>query len=242
VQAFRASGVPGEIGITNSNTSYEPADDRPETLAATELARDHDARIFHGPVFGKGYPQSVLDFYAAKGAPFPIEPGDMEIIAAPTDFLGVNLYSRARIEADPERSIGYRHARPTLPLLPMGYEAAPHSLGDFVRWVSKEYGHPKIYITENGVCDNTEPVNGVIDDHTRIELLRGFLAGLHGAIRDGAEVRGYYQWSLMDNFEWSFGYSKRFGMVYTDFETQARIPKKSAAFYSDVIEANGVDA
>ena len=193
-------------------------------------------------MFGKGYPQSVLDFYAAKGAPLPIEPGDMEIIAAATDFLGVNLYSRARIEADPDRSIGYRHARPTLPLLPMGYEAAPRSLGDFVRWVSNEYGHPRIYITENGVCDNTEPVNGVIDDHTRVELLRGFLAGLHGAIQDGADVRGYYQWSLMDNFEWSFGYSKRFGMVYTDFETQARIPKKSAAFYSDVIEANGVDA
>ncbi|MEO9256685.1 MAG: family 1 glycosylhydrolase, partial [Tepidiformaceae bacterium] len=136
VEAFRASGVKGEIGITNSNTSYEPADDRPETLAATELARDHDARLFHGPVFGKGYPQSVLGFYAAKGAPFPIEPGDMEIIATPTDFLGTNLYSRARIEADPERSIGYRQARPTLPLQPMGYEAAPHSLGDFVRWVS----------------------------------------------------------------------------------------------------------
>jgi beta-glucosidase len=242
VQAFRASGVTGEIGITNSNTSYEPADERPETLAATELARDHDARLFHGPVFGKGYPQSVLDFYASKGAPFPIEPGDMEIIASPTDFLGTNLYSRARIEADPDRSIGFRQARPTLPLLPMGYEAAPHSLGDFVRWVSKEYDHPKIYITENGVCDNTEPVNGVIDDHTRIDLLRGFLAGLHGAIQDGCDVRAYYQWSLMDNFEWSFGFSKRFGMVYTDFETQARIPKKSAAFYSDVIHTNAVDA
>jgi beta-glucosidase len=242
VQAFRASGVTGEIGITNSNTSYEPADDRPETLAATELARDHEARLFHGPVFGKSYPQSVLDFYASKGAPFPIEPGDMEIIASPTDFLGTNLYSRARIEADPDRSIGFRQARPTLPLLPMGYEAAPHSLGDFVRWVSKEYDRPKIYITENGVCDNTEPVNGVIDDHTRIDLLRGFLTGLHGAIQDGCDVRAYYQWSLMDNFEWSFGFSKRFGMVYTDFETQARIPKKSAAFYSDVIHTNAVDA
>ena len=246
VQAFRASGAAsgakGEIGITNSNTSYEPFDSAPETLAATELARDHDARVFHGPVFGKGYPASVLKFYAEKGAPFPIEAGDMEIIASPTDFLGTNLYSRAVIQADSEHSIGFRQARPTLPLLPMGYEAAPHALGDFVRWVSNEYGHPKIYITENGVCDNTEPVDGVIDDHTRVELLRGFLAGLHGAIEDGCDVRGYYQWSLMDNFEWSFGYTKRFGMVYTDFETQQRIPKKSAAFYSEVIRNNAVDA
>ncbi len=242
VEAFRASGVQGEIGITNSNTSYEPADDRPETLAATERARDFDSRLFHGPVFGKGYPQSVLDYYASKGAPFPIESGDMETIAAPTDFIGLNLYSRARIEADLDRSIGFKSARPTLPLTPMGYEAAPHALGDFVRWLTKEYDRPKIYITENGVCDNTEPVNGVIDDHARLELVRGFLAGLHRAIQDGADVRAYYLWSLMDNFEWSFGYSKRFGMVYTDFDTQQRIPKASAAFYSDVARSNAVDA
>ena len=242
VQAFRASGKPGEIGITNANTSYEPADDSPETLRATELARDFDARLFHGPVYGKGYPQSVVDYYASHGVPLPVEPGDMEVIASPTDFLGVNLYSRQRILPDDSRGVGYRNAPPTLPLLPMGYEAAPHSLGDFVRWVSNEYGRPKIYITENGVCDNAEPVNGVIDDHVRIDLLRGFLAGLHGAIQDGADVRAYYQWSLMDNFEWAYGFSKRFGMVWTDFATQARIPKRSATFYSEAIRRNGIEA
>ena len=241
VRAFRDGGYPGEIGITNANTSYEPADDRPETLRALELARDFDTRLFHGPVYGRGYPQSVLDYYESKDAPFPIEPGDMEIIAAPTDFLGLNLYSRAVIEPDDERSLGFRPARPTLPLTPMGYEAAPHALGDFVRFVSKEYGNPLIYITENGVCDNTEPVNGVVDDQDRIDLLHGFLAGLHGAIQDGANVRAYYLWSLMDNFEWSFGFSKRFGMVYTDFGTQQRIPKRSAAFYSELIDRNGLD-
>ncbi len=97
VQAFRASGRMGEIGVTNANTSYEPADDSPEALAATELARDFDSRTFHGPVYGRGYPQSVLKYYAEHGAPLPVQPGDMEIIAAPTDFLGVNLYSRGRI-------------------------------------------------------------------------------------------------------------------------------------------------
>ena len=242
VAAFRASGRAGEIGITNANTSYEPADDRPETQQAVELARDFDSRLFHGPVFGRGYPGSVLRYYESKGAPFPIEDGDMEAIAAPIDFLGVNLYSRARIEPAPERGVGYRTAAPTLPLLPMGYEAAPHALGDFVRWVSKEYGNPRIYITENGVCDNTEPgPDGAIDDHVRIDLLRGFLVGLHGAIEEGADVRAYYQWSLLDNFEWAYGYRMRFGMVYTDFETQARIPKRSAAWYSEVIRRNGVE-
>lgn len=240
VQAFRASGRPGEIGITNANTSYEPADDSPETLAATELARDFDSRLFHGPVFGKGYPASVLKFYAERGASFPIEAGDMAVISEPTDFLGLNLYSRQRIQ--PGGSLGFQPAAPTLPLLPMGYEAAPRSLGDFVRWVSAEYGRPKIYITENGVCDNTMPEDGVINDEIRVSLLRQFLAGLHAAMRDGADVRGYYQWSLMDNFEWAFGYAMRFGMVYTDFATQARVPKASAAFYSDVIRKNGVEA
>lgn len=242
VQAFRASGRAGEIGITNANTSYEPDNDAPETLAATELARDFDSRLFHGPVFGKGYPRSVINYYEAKDAPFPVLPGDMETIAARTDFLGVNLYSRARIIPDPGRGIGFTEARPTLPLLPMGYEAAPRSLGDFVRWVSKEYGNPRIYITENGVCDNTEPdANGVIDDHVRIELLNGFLAGLHGAIQDGADVRAFYQWSFMDNFEWAYGFSKRFGIVHTDFETQKRTPKKSAAYYKDVRTRNAIE-
>ncbi len=243
VQAFRASGKPGEIGITNANTSYEPADDSPETARAVELARDFDSRLFHGPVYGKGYPESVLNYYASKGAPFPIESGDMETISQATDFLGVNLYSRRRILPDDSRGVGFRNAPPTLPLLPMGYEAAPHALGDYVRWVTKEYGRPRIYITENGVCDNTEPdQNGEIDDHVRVDLLRGFLSGLHGAIQDGADVRAYYQWSLMDNFEWAFGYSKRFGMVYTDFGNLRRIPKRSASFYSEVIARNGVDA
>ena len=124
----------------------------------------------------------------------------------------------------------------------MGYEAAPHALGDYVRWMTNEYGRRPIYITENGVCDNTPPVDGVVNDETRIDLQRGFLAGLHGAIQDGCDVRAYYQWSLMDNFEWAFGYSKRFGMVWTDFETQARIPKASAAFFSGIARRNGLDA
>ena len=118
VQAFRAGGYKGEIGITNANTSYEPADDSPETALAVELARDFDSRLFHGPVFGKGYPASVLKYYAERGAPLPIEPGDMKIIASPTEFLGVNLYSRQLIEPDVDGATGFKNAKSTLPLLP----------------------------------------------------------------------------------------------------------------------------
>lgn len=241
VQAFRESGRAGEIGITNANTSFEPADESDESARAVELARDFDTRLFHDPVYGRGYPETVLRYYTGRDALFPIEPGDLDIIAEPTDFLGVNLYSRQRVLLDPGRGVGYRAAAPTLPLTEMGYEAAPHALGDFIRFVTAEYGRVPIYVTENGVCDGTAPVDGEITDTFRIELLRGFLEGLAGAIADGADVRAYYVWSLLDNFEWAFGYSKRFGIVWVDYETQQRIPKASAHFYRDVIRGNGFD-
>jgi beta-glucosidase len=240
VRAFRAAGHPGEIGLTNANTSYEAGDERPETAVALELARDFDTRLFHDPIYGRGYPASVLRYYESKGAPFPIEADDLDTIAAPTDFLGVNLYTRRRVLPDASRSVGFDMAEPTLPLTDMGYEAAPHALGDFVDFVSAEYGRPRIYVTENGVADDTGPVGGRVDDEARIRLLRGFLAGLATAIEKGADVRAYYVWSLLDNFEWAYGYSKRFGIVWTDYPTQARIPKESARFYSEVIRHNGV--
>jgi beta-glucosidase len=244
VAAYRASGRRGEIGITHANTSYEPGDDRPETALAVELARDFNTRVYHGPVFGRGYPESAVKFHESRGAPFPVEAGDFEAIAAPIDFLGVNLYSRARILRDPERGVGYREAPPTLPQTPMGYERAPQALGDFVRFVSREYGRPRIYVTENGVSDDAAPgPDGAIDDTGRIDLLRGFLAGLHGAIADGsADVGAYYVWSLLDNFEWAYGTTKRFGIVWTDYASLARTPKKSAGFYAEVIRRNGLEA
>ena len=239
VEMFRELDMPGEIGITNANTAYEPYDESSEHLAACELARDFDSRLFHDPIYGRGYPASVHKFYAERGAPFPIEPGDLPTIATPTDFLGVNNYSRRVVMAD-RRPIGFRFAEPTLPVQPMGYEEAPDSLGDFVRWVSKEYDSPPIYITENGRGDEDGTEADMLNDQKRIELMRGFLAGLHDAIESGCDVRGYYAWSLMDNFEWAFGYSKRFGLVYTDYETLERKPKASARFYADVIRDNGL--
>ena len=241
VQAFRASGRPGEIGITHANSSFEPLDETPESAAAVERARDFDTRTWHGPVFGRGYPDSVSRYYASKGAEFPIEPGDLETIAVQTDFLGVNLYSRRVVRADPERGVGYRYAEPTLPTTPMGYEIAPHALGDFVTFVSNEYDRPRIYVTENGMCDNTPLENGVCNDQPRVALVRGMLEGLSRSIEAGADVRAYYVWSLFDNFEWAFGYSKRFGIVWTDYETLERTPKASARFFSDVIRQNGIE-
>ncbi len=242
VRAFRETGRSGEIGITNANTSFEPADERPETAAAVELARDLDTRTYHDPIYGRGYPKSVLAYYESNGAPLPIEDGDLDVIAAPTDFLGINLYSRARILPEPDSALGFRRAPPTLPLTEMGYEQAPHALGDFVRWAAREYDNPPMLITENGVCDATAPSGGEVPDTLRTGLLRGFLAGLSEAIADGCDVRAYYVWSLLDNFEWSLGYARRFGITWVDYETQQRIPKASARFYADVIRRGGVEA
>jgi beta-glucosidase len=242
VQRFRASGRRGEIGITHADTSYEPAEPTDACREAVEAARDFDTRLWHGPLYGRGYPERVLRYCEARGAPPPIEPGDLEIIAAPTDFLGVNLYTRVRVLPGDEGGLGFRGAPPLLALTPMGYERAPHALGDFVRFVSREYSRPPIYVTENGVCDETGPVAGEIRDAGRIELLAGFLAGLARAIADGeADVRGYCVWSLLDNFEWAFGYSKRFGIVHVDYETLARTPKASAHWYAGVIRRNGFE-
>ncbi len=241
VQVFREVGKGGEIGLTNADTHFEPADDSPETAGAVERALDFETRLYHDPVYGRGYPEAVLAYYAGRDAPFPIEPGDMDVIATPTDFLGVQVYTRRLILPDAGRTIGYTGGPTTAPLLGMGYEQAPHALGDFVRWITKEYDRPRLYVTENGVNDDTEIAGGTIDDQLRIDMLKGFLSGLHGAIEDGADVHGYYQWSLMDNFEWAHGFSRRFGMVYTDYETLARVPKKSAAWYSGVIRENAVE-
>ena len=240
VQRFRELVPGGEIGITHADTSYEAGEDSDACREAVEAARDFDTRLWHDPIYGRGYPERVVRYLDSRNAPLPIEPGDLALIAQPTDFLGVNLYTRTAVLPGDGDGLGYAQAPYTLEATPMGYERAPHALGDFVRFVSKEYGRPKIYVTENGVCDNTGPYAGQIDDQGRISLLRGFLDGLSSAIEDGAaDVRGYYLWSLLDNFEWSFGYDKRFGIVHVDFETQQRIPKASALWYARAIEENG---
>lgn len=241
VQCFRALVPDGEIGITHADTSYEPAEDTDACRAAVEAARDFDTRVWHDPLYGRGYPTRVARYYAERGAPLPVQPGDLELIAAPTDFLGVNLYTRTRVLPGNDHGLGHTQAPHTLEPTPMGYEKAPHALGDFVRFVSAEYGHPKVYVTENGVCDDTGLRGGRIDDQGRIDLLHGFLTGLGRAIADGAaDVRAYYLWSLLDNFEWSFGYDKRFGIVHVDYATQVRTPKASAHWYAQVIRNHGL--
>jgi beta-glucosidase len=166
----------------------------------------------------------------------------MNLIQEPFDFLGVNYYTRSVNRADPlsppvcatpVRQAGAEYTE-------MGWEVFPEGLKETLLWIKRRYGDIPLYITENGAAFADPPViDGLVEDTRRVEYLRNHLRAAHEAIREGVNLRGYFVWSLLDNFEWSCGYSKRFGIVHVDFASQQRTPKASARFYSRVIQSNG---
>jgi beta-glucosidase len=168
----------------------------------------------------------------------PIEDGDMSTIAAPLDFLGVNYYTRNVVRAgsgdampEPVPIEGVEHTE-------MGWEVYPRGLSDLLTRLQGDYELPPLYITENGAAFPDARQNGSVPDPQRIAYLEGHLDAIAAAIAEGVPVRGYFLWSLLDNFEWAFGYSKRFGIVYVDFETLERVPKASYGWYRDFIAAH----
>jgi beta-glucosidase len=186
-------------------------------------------------VLGRGYPRDMLEEYA--GILPRIEDGDLETIAAPLDYLGVNYYTRnvvragAGAEPEPVETAGAEHTD-------MGWEVYPEGLTDLLARLHREYELPDLYITENGAAFADDRRNGSVADPRRISYLERHLDALAEAIAQGVPVRGYFLWSLLDNFEWAFGFSKRFGIVYVDFDTLERVPKASFAWYRDVIAAH----
>jgi beta-glucosidase len=155
-------------------------------------------------------------------------PGDMRTIAAPLDFLGINYYFRTNVKSDGA------HGFVDVPLegverTQMGWEVYPDGLRDLLIGFHRSYpGLPPIYITENGMASDDKVVDGRVDDPQRILFLKRHLAAVDEAIKAGVDVRGYFMWSLMDNFEWAFGYERRFGVVHVDYDTQKRTFKRSA--------------
>ena len=166
-----------------------------------------------------------------------IDDGDMETIAAPLDFLGVNYYTRNVVRAGigdaaptPVETEGSEHTD-------MGWEVYPDGLHELLVRLHDNYELPDLYITENGAAFPDARENGSVPDPRRISYLEGHLDALASAIADGVPVRGYFLWSLLDNFEWAFGFSRRFGIVYVDFDTLERVPKDSFTWYRDFIAA-----
>jgi beta-glucosidase len=240
VPVLRANGdAATKVSIVTNLAWVDPASDAPEDQSA---ARRYDGflnRWFLDPLFKGEYPADMLDLYGAEAV--PIQPGDLEDIAAPLDFLGVNYYSRSVIGAGDEMPlIQVRHEEPEGEYTEMGWEVYPQGLYSLLVRVHRDYAPSAMYITENGAAFPDEvSADGKVRDPRRLAYLQAHFVHAHRAIQEGVPLKGYFVWSLMDNFEWGFGYSKRFGIVHVDYQTQQRTPKQSGEWYAQVTRQNG---
>lgn len=232
VPLIKAAG--GQVGIAPNLVPAQPATPDPADVAATRRHDEYTNRWFLDPLAGRGYPPGMLDTYGAA-APH-IAGGDMETIAAPIDFLGINYYNR-RIAADnPGGKIP--HVRsvndPSRPQT-LDREIYPEGLYGILTRIHREYPFPALFVTENGAAVAEEVVDGEVRDPQRLAFLRDHFAQAARAIAEGVPLHGYFVWSLLDNFEWAEGYTLRYGIIRVDYDTLARTPKKSAAWYRDYI-------
>jgi beta-glucosidase len=240
VQAYRAAGK-HRIGLVVNLEPKYPASREEADVRATARAAAYMNRQYLDPAYQGRYPEELREIFGEAWREWPAE--DMALIRQATDFLGVNYYTRNVTRHDPDawpvRASAVRQKQSTY--TETKWEVYPDGLADTLRFVRDNYGNPPVYVTENGSAFYDPPVaaDGRMPDPLRTECLRGHLNALLDAIGSGCDVRGYFAWSLLDNLEWSLGFSKRFGIVHVDFETQKRTPKDSALFYSRVIASNG---
>ena len=241
VPILRGNGAGIRVGITLNLAPVEPASRTEADMAAAQRKDGFLNRWFLDPLYKGAYPEDMLAFYG-ESAP-SVQPGDMPRIAAPLDFLGVNYYTRSVVQDDPgSPMVGTRQITPDgAEVTEMGWEVYPQGLYALLVRLHTDYSPSAIYITENGAAfpDEVTP-DGRVFDPRRIAYLDGHLRHAHRAIEDGVPLKGYFAWSLMDNFEWAHGYSKRFGLVYITYATQQRIVKESGHWYRQVIERNGL--
>jgi beta-glucosidase len=244
VQVFRQGGYKGEIGIVLDLQHHQPATDSEADDVASQRAHEATHGLFLDPLFKGHYPEMLFEWIGPH-AP-RIHNGDMALISQPLDFLGVNHYMTFAVRFSHRGGL-FKMVREHMSAPNWGHTAMewginPAGLTAVLLNLKENYGNPKIYITENGCAvEDTPNENGFVADWGRINYLRAHLIAVHEAIQAGANLHGYYVWSLMDNFEWAHGYQPRFGIVRVDYETGQRIPKKSANWYSEVIARNGVE-
>ena len=243
VQRFREGDYKGDIGIVLDLQHPQPATDSEADQAACQRRYDVTHGIFLDPIFKGQYPEALTEWIGPH-AP-KVHDGDMKLINQPIDFLGVNYYMTFVVRFDCRGGLmkmaldfasdqNWGHTAMDWGINPPGLTATLLNLKD-------NYGNPNIYITENGCAlDDIPDADGFVADFGRVNYLRSHLLAAHNAVQAGVNLRGYYVWSLMDNFEWAHGLSKRFGLVRVEFDTGQRIRKQSARWYSEVIARNGV--
>jgi beta-glucosidase len=240
VQAYRATGK-HRIGIVVNLAPKDPASKRAADRDAANRDDAYMNRQYLDPVLRGSYPDEMREIF---GEAWPeIAKGDMKRIKQPIDFVGINYYTRNVVKDDP-KALPVRAAyvpQRQHAITETGWEVYPKGLTDILVWVTERYGRIPLYVTENGAAfyDPPTPVDNEVHDYLRVDYYRTHLRAAHEAIRRGVDLRGYFAWSLLDNFEWSLGYAKRFGIVHVDYETQERTVKDSGRFYSEVIRTNG---
>jgi beta-glucosidase len=261
VDELRRRGTTADLGITLNMTVADPWD--PTDELDRDAARRIDAlhnRVFLDPILRGSYPVDLLadtEDMLWQGLPWQsvVQPGDLEVISTPIDVLGVNYYKGDAVSGRPHAAVtgfdGDHAERPTstpfvgcedvtfpsrgLPVTDMGWEVQPEGLARLLKRLHDDYAAPVMYVTENGAAyaDTVAP-DGTVHDPERLAYVDSHLRAVHAAMQEGVDVRGFFQWSLLDNYEWAYGYDKRFGIVHVDYDTQVRTPKSSALFYAEV--------
>jgi beta-glucosidase len=251
VPVIREHSAGAEVSITlNPTQVHGPSDPTEADLDAVRRADNALNGVFFGPLFHGAYPVGMLDDVAHLTDGSFVHDGDLETVSAPLDNLGVNNYFPTRVAATPEGAepAGTLHLLPGCervdevaphpPVTAMGWEQSPESHRMIVERSARECGLP-VYITENGSAwDDTVSPDGAVHDPERVAYLQAHLAAVADAVEAGTDVRGYFAWSLLDNFEWSYGYDKRFGIVHVDYDTQVRRVKDSGREYARILAAH----
>jgi beta-glucosidase len=239
--AMRATGKPEMVGSAFSMTSAYPASDSAEDKAAAERQHAFANTWFIDPILKGEYPRAYVDQERALSR-MDIRPGDMEAMRSHYDFIGINLYQRAIVaDSGDARNIGVRQIPGPGPRTAFGWEVWPAGLYQMIKRIDADYGRPPIFITENGCSYPAGPgPDGRVHDPDRIEFYEGYIGQVARARDEGCDVRGYYTWTLIDNFEWAMGFSQRFGIVHVDFDTQKRTIKDSGYWMRDLIKKNEI--
>jgi beta-galactosidase len=243
-RVLRDRGV-ADLGLTLNFTPISPASDDPADVDAARRLDGQQNRLFLEPVVKGAYPADVVEDLERAGAPLPVQEGDLEFVAAPLDWLGVNYYFTNVVRGGQPatgRPTPFIGAEDVVELDPhgstttMGWNVDPEGFTGLLLRLAEEAPGLPLVVTENGSAWPDEvAADGLVHDPERTDYLLRHLQALTAAVDEGADVRGYFAWSLLDNFEWARGYDQRFGLVYVDYETQARIPKDSAHVYADVL-------
>lgn len=236
-------GDEANVGAVFNLAWIDPATDSEADKAAAQRAMLNHNDWFLEPIYKGTYPQWLVDLYG-DDLNLEMEDGDMDAIKGAPDFLGLNFYFRNIVKHDPESEskLQVSLVEPPGERTAMGWEISPPSIYNVLKWTHEHYDPGTIYITENGAAFDDVPAGDAVHDERRVAFYKAYIANCHRAIQDGVPLKGYFAWSLLDNFEWALGYGKRFGITYVDYDTQQRILKDSGKWYSQVIANNGFEA